>query len=194
MVAMSRRDLNYSLAEYFAIEEMSEVRHEYFNGEIFAMAGGTPEHSTIINNLLLSFAPLRNHGCEPHMGNVRVAAPSGLYTYPDLALVCGPLVMIPDLPPTMTNPVVIAEVLSKSTRNYDRGRKFDLYSSIPAFRDYLLVDQYRVDVEHRWRDGSEWRTAHYVSRDNEIALTGVTLTLRVGALYEHLSLPDTIPA
>jgi Uma2 family endonuclease len=194
MVAMSRRELNYSLAEYFAIEEMSEIRHEFFNGEIFAMAGGTPEHAKIINNLLLSFQPLMSNGCEPYMGNVRITAPSGLYTYPDLALVCGPPVMLPDTPPTITNPVVIAEVLSKSTRNYDRGRKFDLYSSILTFRDYLLVDQYRVDVEHRWRDGGEWRTARYVARENEIALTGVSLTLRVGALYERLSLPDTIPA
>jgi len=194
MAEMSRRDVNYSLDEYFAIEEMSEIRHEYFHGEIFAMAGGSPEHSTIINNLLLSFQPLMSKGCEPYMGNVRIAAPSGLYTYPDMALVCGPPVMIPDTPPTITNPVAIAEVLSKSTRKYDCGRKFDLYSSIPTFRDYLLVDQYRVDVEHRWRDANEWRTARYVRRENEIELTGVTLTLRIGALYERLSLPDTIPA
>ncbi len=191
---MSRRELHYSLAEYFAIEEMSEVRHEYFNGEIFAMAGGSPEHSVIVNNLLLAFYPLMGRGCEPHLGNVRIAMPSGLYTYPDMALVCGPPVLVPNAPPTITNPVVIAEVLSKSTRDYDRGRKFNLYCSIPTFRDYVLVDQYRVDVEHRWREGDIWQSARYVRRDDEFALTGVSLTLRAGALYERIALTDTIPA
>lgn len=191
---MSRRELHYSLADYFAIEEMSEVRHEYFQGEIFAMAGGSPEHSVIVNNLLLTFAALMRDGCEPHLGNVRIAAPSGLYTYPDLALVCGPPILNPVQPPTVTNPIVIAEVLSKSTRDYDRGRKFQLYSSIPTFRDYLLVDQYRIEVEHRWRDGDEWQSIRYTRREDEIVLTGVTLTIRVGALYERLHLTDTIPA
>lgn len=194
MTRMSRRELHYSLDEYFAIEEMSEIRHEYFNGEIFAMAGGTPEHSVIVNNLLLAFQPLMSHGCEPHLGNVRIAAPSGLYTYPDLALVCGPPILMPAEPPTITNPIVICEVLSKSTRDYDRGRKFNLYSSIATFRDYVLVDQYRVAVEHRWREADDWHSVHYMRRDDEIALTGVTLTVRVGALYERLRLPDTIPA
>jgi len=191
---MSRPDLNYSLAEYFAIEELSEVRHEYLHGEIIAMAGGSVEHSVIVNNLFLAFLPLVSRGCESHMGNLRAAMPSGLYTYPDVMVVCGPPVLVPGEPPTVTNPVVIGEVLSKSTAQYDRRRKFDLYSSIQTFRDYLLVDQYRVEVEHRWRSGNGWQSARYTRREDELTLTGVPLTIRVGTLYERIVLPDTIPA
>jgi len=158
------------------------------------MAGGSIEHSRIVNNLFRAIDPLIGPDCEAHLGNTRAATPSGLYTYPDLMIVCGPPQLVPNEPTSVTNPVVIAEVLSKSTADYDRGEKFRLYRTIPTLCDYLVIDQYRIDVEHRWRDGSEWPTAGYVRREDEIALTGVTLTLRVGALYDRLSLPDTIPA
>jgi Uma2 family endonuclease len=187
---MQQTKRHYSVDEYFGIEEMSELRHEYFDGEIFAMSGGSRNHNQIAQNLTRSFDPLRNHGCRSYLADLRLKTPSGLYTYPDAMVICGPAVLAADRLETLTNPVVLAEVRSTSTRDYDRGQKFDLYRTIPALRDYLLVDQYAVDVEHRFLDGGRWESKRHSSRRDAIQLTGVDLVLQVDAIYD---LVDFLP-
>ncbi len=141
---------HYSLDEYFGIEEMSEARHEYFSGEIFAMSGGSRNHNEIALNLREPLnAVVRDRGCRTFVSDVRLKTPAGLYTYPDVMVICGKAELTGDRLETVTNPVVLAEVLSNATRDYDRGQKFDLYRSIPTLRDYLLTDQYSVFIEHR---------------------------------------------
>ena len=179
---MARPQRHYSLDDYFAIEEMSEIRHEYLDGEIFAMSGGSRNHIRIAQNLLRRLETLTSRGCHAYHSDMRLKTPAGLFTCPDLMLTCGSEQLTPDRLETITNPVVLAEVLSSSTAEYDRGQKFELYSAIPSLRDSLLMDQYTVDVEHRWVTDARWESKHHTGGTFE--LTGVQLEIDVAALYE----------
>src|SRR5690348_15421308 len=126
MAVMRQSQRHYSLDEYFFAEEVSPLKHEYFAGEIFTMAGGSLNHEQISLNVAAAFhAALRGSPCQAFNSNMRVRTASGLYTYPDASIVCG----APDIvevkgTATVGNPVVLVEVLSDSTRDYDRGLKF----------------------------------------------------------------------
>jgi len=174
---------HYSVEEYFGIEEMSSIRHEYLGGEIYAMAGGSRNHNQIAQNLTRAFDSVRDRGCRGYLADVRLRTPEGLYTYPDVMVICGPASLTGDRLETVANPVVIAEVLSKSTREYDSGQKYELYRAIPSLRDYLLVDQYAIEVEHRFLEEHEWRTRVYRSRDDVVTLTGVPVSVRLADAY-----------
>ena len=180
MNRMHQAQRHYSLDEYLSLAEGSNLRLEYFDGEIFAMSGGTINYNQIAQNLAVL---LRRVDCRPYLIDVRVRTPAGLYTYPDVMLICGVPAETPERPPSITNPIMIAEVLSDSTRDYDRGQKFDLYREIPTLRDYLLVDQYSVDVEHRFLAGSRWESKRYASRSDVFRLAGVDVAVHVDALY-----------
>ena len=185
---MSRPDRHYSIDEYLEREATSDQRHEYLHGMIVAMSGGTGDHNTITLNLYRAFDSVRGRGCRAYVIDMRVAMPSGLYTYPDLVAICGAPVMLPRKGTTITNPIVIAEVLSQDTARYDRGKKFEMYKSIETFRDYLLINQDVIDVEHRWRDGDLWQSARY-ARDQSFTLAGIPLTIAVDPLYEDVTIP-----
>jgi Uma2 family endonuclease len=157
---MSQAALRTRISEqaYLAFERAAEERHEYADGEIFAMAGGTREHSLIAGNIFreLSTALLARR-CEAHASDMRIHIPStGRYTYADALVVCGKLVFTDEVRDTLVNPVVIVEVLSDSTEKYDRGDKFEQYQTIVSLRDYVLVSQKKVRVEHlhRQADGT----------------------------------------
>jgi len=185
MTELPRAQRHYTLDDYFGIEQMSDIRHEYFDGEIFAMSGGSISHNVIVRNLGRMCDQLIDRGCSTYTIDVGVASPSGLYTYPDVLVVCGK----PDVTgprQTITNPIVLAEILSKSTQDYDRGQKFEHYRLIETLWDYLLIDQYSVDVEHRWLDGKTWRSERFTARDSQFTLKGVPLTISVAALYERV--------
>jgi Uma2 family endonuclease len=180
MLQQSQR--HYSEDEYFAVEASSGIKHEFYRGEIFAMAGASLVHSHLSANVLtLLRGAVRPKGCSAFGADLRVKTPSGLFTYPDVMVVCGPISLTPDRPDTVTNPWVIVEVLSDATREYDRGEKFTLYQAIPTFQEYLLIEQERVCVEH-WqrRPTGDWTAQPYVSLDATISLPtlGVTLPLR----------------
>jgi Uma2 family endonuclease len=173
MVEMRQAQRRFSVEEYLALEEASDERHEYYGGEIFAMSGGTLEHNQIALNLFDQLRPARERGCRAYVNDVRAKTPSGLFTYPDVMGVCGQPAFTADRYRSLTNPLVIAEVLSNSTRDYDRGQKFELYRTIPTLRDYLLVDQYAIDVEHRFLSDARWESRRYTNARDEFALTGV---------------------
>jgi Uma2 family endonuclease len=179
---------HYSVEEYFGIEEMSPVRHEYLGGEIYAMAGGSRNHNQLAQNLSRAFDEARGRGCRTYLSDVRLRTPGGLYTYPDVMVICGPASLTPDRLETLTNPVVIAEVLSNSTREYDSTQKDELYRAIPSLQDYLLVDQYTIDVEHRFREESDWRSRTYRSREDVVSFRGAPVTVSVAAIYELVDL------
>ena len=181
---MRQAQRHYSVAEYLSLDEGSNLRLEYFEGEIFAISSGSRNHNLIAQNLTRSFDALRRNGCLAYINDLRLSAPAGLFTYPDVMLVCGPTALTHDNPETITNPVLIGEVLSASTRDYDRGQKFELYRTIPTLRDYLLVDQYAIDVEHRFLSDARWESRRYTGGGDAFALTGVDVTLLVGALYD----------
>jgi len=177
---------HYTVDEYFYVETTSDIKHEYFDGEIFAMAGGSRDHDRISRNVLAHLhQQLTGSLCEAFTSNMRIRTPSGLYTYPDASVVCG----APDIvriqgTDTIGNPVVLVEVLSESTGEYDRGQKFDLYRSIPALRDYVLIDQSCVQVEHRrLAPNGEWVSDFRTSLDESIHLVGVDLDLPLSGIY-----------
>lgn len=147
----------YTPAEYFALEERGDVRHEYYDGEIFAMVGGTKSHNLIAQNLTLGLrAGLRGTGCQVFMEDVRLAVQDDFhYTYPDVVVSCDPADRRD--PYLVRQPVLIVEVLSPSTTDYDRGRKFNQYKQLASLRHYLLVSQTAWVLEwFRRNEANEW--------------------------------------
>jgi len=164
------------------LEEQSHLRFEYFRGEIRAMSGASRAHIRVMRNLGRLLDALEPRGCHVYTSYMRVKTPSGLWTYPDVVLTCGLEEIVPPSE-TIANPILLAEVLSDSTADYDRAEKFELYRSIPSHRDYLLIEQSPVRVEHRWRDGDEWHSATFTSNDDVIRLTAVPFEIHVGDLF-----------
>jgi Uma2 family endonuclease len=143
----------YSVAEYLDFERKSDEKHEYFDGRIFAMAGGTAPHNLIGGNI---YAELRNavreRPCRAFPSDMRLRCPTGLYTYPDVSVVCGNPEYEDSTRNVLLNPLVICEVLSPSTENYDRVGKFKHYQSIPTLREYVLISQHQVRIDHYARE------------------------------------------
>ena len=176
----------YSFKEYLDLEGASNVKHELLDGEIYAMAGGTPAHAALtlaVGGALL--AQLRGGPCRAFSSDLRIRVPAtGLATYPDVTVVCGPLEADPDSGATVTNPAVIIEVLSPSTKDYDLGEKFEHYRKLPSLQAVVYVWQTEKRVESRTRapDGS------WVSREARsgasVAIDGVRCTLEVDAVYQ----------
>jgi Uma2 family endonuclease len=146
-------------ADYLAIERAAETKSEFFDGEMFAMAGTTKNHARIVMNLSRELsARLKGRTCEPFATDLRVKIEAnGLYTYPDLVVVCGGQHFEDDRLDTLLNPTLIVEVLSETTERYDRVKKFDLYRALPSLQEYVLISQSEPRVEQflRQPDG-EW--------------------------------------
>lgn len=177
-----------SVAEYFAIERDATTKSEYFNGEMFAMAGGSPRHSRIKTCVLAELQrQLRQKPCVPYDSDLRVACPTGLLTYPDATVVCGDLIFREDDQDTVTNPTLIVEVLSKTTERYDRGKKFDHYRSIESLREYVLVsqDEPMIQTYLRNADGS-WTLRVANAIEQSIRLTSIECELRLSDVYDRV--------
>jgi Uma2 family endonuclease len=190
-VQQTRRQ--YTLDDYFSMQRGIELKLEYFNGEIYAMSGGTAGHNRISRNVLkLLDAAVAGSSCEAFGSDMRVSTPSGLYTYPDASVVCGPKVS--NTAETISNTIVIVEVLSDSTRNYDRGEKFELYRSIPTLRHYLLIEQSFNHVAHRRleTDGS-WSHEIAESLDQIVHLSEAGIDLSVARIYEGVEMASPHP-
>ncbi|RMD86186.1 MAG: Uma2 family endonuclease, partial [Calditrichaeota bacterium] len=136
----------YTPEEYLALEEAAEYKSEYYKGEIFAMSGASINHNRIVMNLSTELnTALRDTKCEVFMSDMRLWVEAvQLFTYPDIVILCEQPQFYDDRDDTITNPFIIFEVLSESTKNYDRGEKFEFYRSLPSFQEYILVDQYKV--------------------------------------------------
>jgi Uma2 family endonuclease len=174
-----------SREEYLALEEDSPERQQYFNGEVFAMAGGTFNHSRIARNIVAALVSrLRGKPCEPMNSDMRVHTPSGLDTYPDVSVFCG-TPELADEQRTLLNPVILFEVLSPSTRSYDRGDKFAHYRSIAGLRDYVLADSETLAVEHfrRSPDGREWVLHEYGDPAEAVPLYAIESELPLAEIY-----------
>ena len=166
---------------------MSEVRHEFLNGEVWAMAGGTPEHSALAAAVITQLgALLRGKPCRTYSADLRVrVVETGLSTYPDVSVVCGQLETAPDDRDAVTNPIVLVEVLSESTEGYDRGAKAAHYRRIPSLREYVLVSQAEPRIEvHRRAESGRWELLE--ARPGEtIELASLGARLDVAALYAN---------
>lgn len=150
---------HYSIAEYLAREEQAPTKSEYYNGEIFAMAGATVRHNLISGNVFAYLhALLRNQDCRPYGSDLRIKVEQlGLFTYADTVVVCGEVQPADDDPHCTTNPRVIIEVLSRSTEAYDRGKKFRFYQQIATLQEYILIAQDEPVIERFTRaENDKW--------------------------------------
>jgi Uma2 family endonuclease len=186
--------------EYLELERKAPYKSEYFNGVIYpmgdyegdtpiAMAGARPRHNAIRENLSIELGTfLRRKSCRTFSSDQRVFIPeTSLYTYPDLLVVCGRPEFSDVERDAVTNPVLLVEVLSKSTANYDRGEKFELYRSIPSFQEYLLVDSRRTRVE-LWQRNEEGKwTLAFEGGDlaQSIHLQSIGLTITLEDIYAN---------
>ncbi len=185
----------YTAQEYLELEVNSQDRHEFINGEIILMAGGSPNHNEItsILNAILRVS-LKGKPYSIFASDQRLWVPQlNNYTYPDVMVVAKPIELQSGRTDTITNPLLIAEVLSKGTRAYDRDDKFAAYRSIPSFQEYLLIDQYRLRVEQYSKtDANKWIFSEYSCAGDRVLLTSIPVEFLVGDLYENIEF-DVIP-
>jgi Uma2 family endonuclease len=184
---------HYTIDEYLELEIASETRNEYCNGEIIPMTGGTPNHNDIAGNLyILLKSALKGKDYRTFYADQRLWIPSvSLYTYPDVMVLPKPLELQTGRKDTVMNPCFIAEVLSKSTQNYDRGDKFVAYRTISTFREYLLIDQYRIHVEHHVKTAAhQWLFSEYDDPTITLSLSTFELPIQIAELYENIDFPN----
>jgi Uma2 family endonuclease len=186
-----------SSADYLAIERAAATKSEFFDGEMFAMAGTTKNHARIVMNLSRELsARLKGRTCEPFATDLRVKVEAnGLYTYPDLVVVCGEQRFEDDRLDTLLNPTLIVEVLSETTERYDRVKKFDLYRALPSLQEYVLVSQSEPRVEQflRQPDGG-WNLRITTDPTDFVNLTSIECEIPFAEIYERVEFPDFSPA
>ena len=183
--------IHYTLSEYLALEASSNVKHEYFDGQIYAMAGGTPEHAALSAALIgLMFPQLRGGRCRIYDADLRIRVnATGLTTYPDITVVCGPREPCPNDPHAITNPTLIAEVLSPSTEAYDRGDKFEHYQCLPSLQQYVLVSHRERTIEV-WNRTSNGTFVPRISTEGEIVhFDAIGVQINVRELFDSASEP-----
>lgn len=180
----------YTLEEYLELDRNSEERYEYFNGEVFAMAGGSPSHARISLNVCTSLTQkLKGGRCEAFNSGMRVKVPKALpYRYPDVSVVCGePIFDELDGQQMLVNPVLIVEVLSPSTAAYDMVDKFAEYQSIDSFQEYLVISQDRPHViQHVKQSKRRWLRIEIEGMESEVKLESVNVILSLSGLYERV--------
>ncbi len=186
-MATSRpRHHHYTYDDYLDHDDNAPGRHEFLDGQIYAMAGGSPQHAAICAHVIAALdAQLRGRGCEVYSSDLRVRVlATGLATYPDATVTCGPLELDPADPKrhTVTNPMLLVEVLSPSTADYDRGDKLDNYKLIPSVREVVLVahDERMVEV---WRRVETDQWVRREARSGVLELTALGCTLDVEDVF-----------
>ena len=179
--------------QYLELERKAEYKSEYFNGEMFAMAGAKEAHNLLVANLVAAIhRQIRERPCRVYPSDMRVHVNStGLYTYPDVTGLCGERLFVDGQTDTLLNPGLIVEVLSPSTEAYDRGRKFEQYQSIGSLREYLLVasDRIHVDLYTRQPD-DRWLLTSVNRPEDSLALDSVGARLTLSDLYEKVAFTE----
>ncbi|BAU06102.1 Uma2 family endonuclease [Fischerella sp. NIES-3754] len=179
----------YTPEEYLALEEVAEFKSEYWDGEIVPMAGGSINHNRIVGNVYtyLKFH-LRGKNQEPFLSDLRLWIPRyRQYTYPDILVIQGNPALYNNRIDTITNPLLIVEVLSKSTQKYDYTDKFRFDRSIPEFREYVLINQYEFQIEQYIKTGKgEWLFREYETEDAIINFVSIGLEMAIANIYESV--------
>lgn len=180
-----------TLDEYLELDRTSEERFEYFDGEVFSMAGGSPEHARITGNIFAAVhEKLRGSNCEAFNSEIRLKVPAALpYRYPDTLVVCGePLYEELQGVKLLLNPLLLIEVLSSTTEGYDLGKKFTEYKSIPSFQEYLAVSQTRAHVIRYFRMGNGFWVRHDIEGlDSDVLLESLKIAIRLKDIYERMN-------
>ena len=172
--------------EYLNAERVAVDKHEYYAGEIFGMSGASLPHNIIFSNTIGSLSSkLKGKSCRPFGSDLRVHIPGNtLFTYPDITIICGKPETTDDKMDTITNPSVIIEILSKSTRDYDKGQKFTLYRDIDTLKEYILIDSEALRVETLTRnDDNSWTFKEYKSMDDIFMIEAIKEDMLLAAIY-----------
>ena len=184
--AVTKAKLAY--ADYAAREGTGEERHEYLDGEVFAMSGGTLEHSALIGAVYLILAnQLAGRPCRVFESNARVRTSLVHGTYADVAIVCGKIERDAEDPDAITNPTVLIEVLSPTTEKYDRSKKFERYRNLPSFQEYVLVSYEEPHIESHARNSDGTWTETFAKAGGALTLRSVDVTIAVDDVYRGLS-------
>lgn len=185
MTSVVPRHHQYTFKEYVALEEMSSIKLEYLDGEIYAMAGGTLEHAALCAALIARLASLTSGTpCLTYTSDLRILVrATGLATYPDAAIVCGPPERDAESPTHCTNPTVVFEILSPATENYDRGVKREHYQQIASLREYVVIAQDRHHAEQWTRDERAGWKHRVIGPDGEIVLEMPAGSIALADLY-----------
>jgi Uma2 family endonuclease len=200
-MSLPQARVRYTVEEYLALERRSEERHEYLDGEIYDMAGESPDHGRICTNIGGQlYAQLRGTPCEGFIKDTKVRsgpdpkflrAPKGLYSYPDLLVVCGEMRFHDECRDVLLNPTVIIEVLSPATEAFDRGGKWMRYQTwLSSLTDYLLVSQSLPLVEHyrRQPDGG-WLYSSVSGLQGSVSIASIGCSLRLADVYDRIVFP-----
>ncbi len=174
--------------EYLALEDAAEYKSEYYQGEIFAMAGGSVNHNQIVTNVISQLNQTHpRHKCRSFATEVKLWIEElDLFTYPDLMIICDRPQFYPGRADIILNPLIIIEVLSKATEAYDRGKKFQFYRSIPSFQEYILIDQYSVHVDQFYTDArNRWILTDYNDPQAVLKFSKIDFEIPLEKIY-HL--------
>jgi Uma2 family endonuclease len=179
---------SWTAQEYLAFERKSAEKHEFLDGEIYLMTGATANHNLIVGNIYASLhAQLRQRPCVVYPSDMKVSA-SGLYTYPDVSVVCEPPRFEDAKRDVLLNPIVIVEVLSPTTENYDRGKKFRLYRALDSLQEYILAAQDSVRIERYLRQpDDQWLFTEAAEMDAQLELPSIGCTLLLSDVYEKVT-------
>jgi Uma2 family endonuclease len=181
---------NYvSPEQYLEMERAADTKHGYYNGEVFTMSGASIPHNFIFHNVYIRLGSfLTGKGCKPFGSDMRIHIPlNSLYTYPDISIICGKPETTDVFTDNVTNPSVIIEILSKSTKDYDRGTKFFLYRSIQTLKEYILIDSTSVSIEiyNRQVDNS-WILKEFKQLSDSFFIATIGLTLNLEDIYDDV--------
>ena len=179
----------YSPEQYLALERDAQQKHEYLNGEIFAMGGASERHNLIAVNLVASIhVQLKGKPCKVYSSDMRVkVSATGLYTYPDVVALCGEAHFDDEQQDTLLNPDMVIEVISRSTEGYDRGEKFAHYRKIESLAEYLLISQDKYCIEQYVRQpDNQWLMSEVSKLEERIELPSINCRLLLSDVYDRI--------
>ncbi|HMR83475.1 MAG TPA: Uma2 family endonuclease [Niabella sp.] len=182
----------YTVAEYLEMEKASVTKHEFFRGEIFAMTGAGARHNIIFKNIFGQlYIGLQGNPCQPYGSDMRIHIPENtLFTYPDISVICGDITPSQEDEDTAILPAVLIEILSPSTKNYDRGGKFKLYRDIPSLKEYILVDSESVNIEiFRLNARGNWELEEYKTLEDALSIKVIDVSIYLRDIYKGTGLP-----
>ncbi|WP_346237581.1 Uma2 family endonuclease [Niabella insulamsoli] len=182
---------SYTIAEYLAMEKSADTKHEFFEGEVFAMAGAGRRHNIIAKNLTGElYLALKGKSCQPYGSDLRIHIPENtFFTYPDISVICGDITPSREDEDTAILPTVLIEILSPATKNYDRGGKFKLYRDIPSLKEYLLVDAESINVEaFRINKSGHWELEEYKMLEDILAIKAIDVSVSISDIYSGTGL------
>lgn len=183
---MQTQERTYTPEQYLQLEEKAEFRSEYHDGEIIQTTGGSTNHNELVTNLAALLKPvLRKQGCRFYSSDVRLWLPHyRRFTYPDAMVIQGEPIYYANRTDTVMNPTLIIEVLSKSTEDYDRQDKFRFYRSLPHLQEYVLINQYELQIEQFTKTDAGWLLRDYEADSETLRFTSVEVEINLADLYE----------